>query len=211
MFMQVYNNEPRGPARRQRPHDHRHRRATSTARSRPAGPTPSPTAAGSVPGKGQLPAPDTVAAYGPTQGALLLYKIQVVSLDNRPLELKIVDPDDPLADGLGRARRLALAQAGLEHLPRHWRRRVAAGAVVHQQHAHHDAWVQCRGEGREPGVGVARFGSAGLRIRSCSASASDSPDSLASCDAACAALFSSAVPVLPATVTPGIAAEVPVP
>ena len=26
---------------------------------------------------------------------MLLYKIQVVSLDNRPLELKIVDPTDP--------------------------------------------------------------------------------------------------------------------
>jgi hypothetical protein len=48
-----------------------------------------------VPAKGQLPAPDTTAFFGPTQGALLLYKIQVVSLDNRPLELKIVDPADP--------------------------------------------------------------------------------------------------------------------
>ena len=26
---------------------------------------------------------------------LLLYKIQIVSLDNRPLELKIVDPRNP--------------------------------------------------------------------------------------------------------------------
>ncbi len=50
---------------------------------------------GNVPAKGQLPAPDTTASYGGTQGALLLYKIQVVSLDNRPLELKIVDPTDP--------------------------------------------------------------------------------------------------------------------
>lgn len=45
-----------------------------------------------VPPAGQLPAPGTVAAYGPTQGLLLLYKIQVSSLDNRPLKLKIVDP-----------------------------------------------------------------------------------------------------------------------
>ena len=45
-----------------------------------------------VPAKGQLPAADTTAALGPTQGALLLYKIQVVSLDNRPLELKITNP-----------------------------------------------------------------------------------------------------------------------
>jgi len=47
-----------------------------------------------VPGKGQLPLPNSIAADGPTQGALLLFKIQVVSLDNRPLTLKIVDPTD---------------------------------------------------------------------------------------------------------------------
>jgi hypothetical protein len=51
--------------------------------------------AGMVPAKGQLPAPDTTADDGPTQGALLLYKIQIVSLDNRPLQLKITDPTDP--------------------------------------------------------------------------------------------------------------------
>jgi hypothetical protein len=42
----------------------------------------------------RLPALDTTAANGPTQGALLLFKIQIVSLDNRPLTLKIVDPTD---------------------------------------------------------------------------------------------------------------------
>lgn len=47
---------------------------------------------GTVPGKGQIPMPGTTPAQGPTQGALLLFKIQVVSLDNRPLELKVVDP-----------------------------------------------------------------------------------------------------------------------
>jgi hypothetical protein len=36
-----------------------------------------------------------VPSFGPTQGALLLYKIQTVSLDNRPLEFKIVDPTNP--------------------------------------------------------------------------------------------------------------------
>ncbi len=41
---------------------------------------------------GQIPEPGTIVADAPTQGALLLYKIQIVSLDNRPLELKIVDP-----------------------------------------------------------------------------------------------------------------------
>lgn len=45
--------------------------------------------------KGRIPALNTVAADGPTQGALLLFKIKIVSLDNRPLELKIVDPIDP--------------------------------------------------------------------------------------------------------------------
>jgi hypothetical protein len=51
--------------------------------------------AGSVPAKGQVPAPDTTADLGPTQGALLLYKIQTASLDNRPLEIRIVDPTNP--------------------------------------------------------------------------------------------------------------------
>lgn len=45
--------------------------------------------------KSRIPALNTVAANGPTQGALLLYKIKIASLDNRPLELKIVDPLDP--------------------------------------------------------------------------------------------------------------------
>ena len=31
--------------------------------------------------------PDSIASDGPTQGALLLFKIQTVSLDNRPLTL----------------------------------------------------------------------------------------------------------------------------
>jgi hypothetical protein len=50
--------------------------------------------AGIVPPNSQLPAPNTVAADGPTQGELLLYKIKVESLNNRPLTLKIVDPGD---------------------------------------------------------------------------------------------------------------------
>jgi hypothetical protein len=48
-----------------------------------------------VPGNGQLPLPDTIANSGPTSGELLLFKIQVVSLDNRPLEIKIVNPENP--------------------------------------------------------------------------------------------------------------------
>ena len=49
---------------------------------------------GDGPGQGPAAGPDSIAAAGPTQGALLLYKIQIVSLDNRPLKLKIVDPTD---------------------------------------------------------------------------------------------------------------------
>jgi len=49
---------------------------------------------GVVAAKGQIPPPDTTADSGPTQGSLLLYKIKVQSLDNRPLELKITNPED---------------------------------------------------------------------------------------------------------------------
>jgi hypothetical protein len=47
---------------------------------------------GLVAGKGRLPEPDSVAAADSVQGSLLLYKIKLASLDNRPLTIKIVDP-----------------------------------------------------------------------------------------------------------------------
>jgi hypothetical protein len=50
--------------------------------------------AGTVPGKGRLPVPDSTAAAGSTQGALLLYKINLDSLNNRPLTLTIADATD---------------------------------------------------------------------------------------------------------------------
>ena len=50
---------------------------------------------GTLGAKARIPALNTVAADGPTQGALMLFKIKVVSLDNRPLELKIADSLDP--------------------------------------------------------------------------------------------------------------------
>ncbi len=50
--------------------------------------------AGYVAANNRVPAPDTVASEGPTQGAVLLYKIKVLSLSNRPLTLKVVDPGD---------------------------------------------------------------------------------------------------------------------
>jgi hypothetical protein len=45
-----------------------------------------------VPANTTLPLPDTPAANGGTQGAVVLYKISVSSYDNRPLELKIINP-----------------------------------------------------------------------------------------------------------------------
>jgi hypothetical protein len=61
---------------------------------------PSPTSSyayrgGEVPAKGQLPIPNSTASFGPTQGSLLLYKIQLASLDNRPLKIKIANPGNP--------------------------------------------------------------------------------------------------------------------
>jgi hypothetical protein len=49
---------------------------------------------GFVPPDSQIPVASSIAANGGTQGALLLYKIRVVSLDNRPLTVHIVDPKD---------------------------------------------------------------------------------------------------------------------
>jgi hypothetical protein len=49
---------------------------------------------GFIPANSQIPVASSVAANGGTQGALLLYKIRVVSLDNRPLTIHIVDPMD---------------------------------------------------------------------------------------------------------------------
>jgi len=51
--------------------------------------------AGMVAPKNQIPAPGTLADDDPAEGLVLLYKIQVVSLDNRPLELKILNPENP--------------------------------------------------------------------------------------------------------------------
>jgi hypothetical protein len=38
------------------------------------------------------PAPDTSASFGPTQGALLLFKLPTTVYDNRPLTLEIRGP-----------------------------------------------------------------------------------------------------------------------
>jgi hypothetical protein len=94
VFMQVYNHTSRElPA------------ATSLTVTDTQGNTYSPIVPdqtnefayrpGLVPAEGRLPLPDAVASFAPTQGSLLLYKIQTVSLDNRPLEFKVVDPTEP--------------------------------------------------------------------------------------------------------------------
>ncbi|HWX45664.1 MAG TPA: hypothetical protein VNY52_10135 [Solirubrobacteraceae bacterium] len=49
---------------------------------------------GIVPANSQIPALDTVASDGPTQGALLLYKIKLTALENRPLTLTIHGPSN---------------------------------------------------------------------------------------------------------------------
>ncbi len=48
-----------------------------------------------IPGGGLLPNSQKLASYAGTQGEVLLYKIPVTSLDNRPLELTIRSPEDP--------------------------------------------------------------------------------------------------------------------
>ncbi|MHB8532210.1 MAG: hypothetical protein ACYDC2_05775 [Solirubrobacteraceae bacterium] len=48
---------------------------------------------GPIQPKQQIPAANTPAAFAASQGSLLLFKIKISSLDNRPLELKIVSPE----------------------------------------------------------------------------------------------------------------------
>lgn len=45
--------------------------------------------------EGEIPVPDSAAATSTTNGGLLLFKIDRASLENRPLELIIENPDDP--------------------------------------------------------------------------------------------------------------------
>jgi hypothetical protein len=94
VFVQVYNHSSAA-----------HPAATALTISDTQGNVYSPLATGAanqftyraatLPAKGMLPILDSVAAAAPTQGALLLYKIQIASLNNRPLKLTIVDPEDP--------------------------------------------------------------------------------------------------------------------
>lgn len=50
---------------------------------------------GIVSAKGEIPLPSSTAYSGPISGALLLYKIKLESLDNRPLKIHVVSPTNP--------------------------------------------------------------------------------------------------------------------
>ncbi len=49
----------------------------------------------SVPPENQLPTPSSTAASGPINGLLLLYRLKLTSLENRPWTIKIVSPSNP--------------------------------------------------------------------------------------------------------------------
>ncbi len=149
------------------------------------------------------PAPGTTASFGPTQGSLLLFKLPTSVYDNRPLTLEIRRPGrQPEALGNDLARSLSRVrgapdgsvplQTGDEDLLDGWRRGSAAGPLIGEEGPADDPRRSHRGVADEPGVGV--LGRAGAR--DCSGPAVST---------------SSAVPVLPATSTPGIWAAVPVP
>lgn len=94
VFMQVYNNT-------HQPHPASDSITISDTQNNEYSPivpgetNPFAYRAGTVQANNQIPEAGTTAADDPAQGLVLLYKIEVVSLDNRPLELKIVSPEDP--------------------------------------------------------------------------------------------------------------------
>jgi len=45
-----------------------------------------------VPANSLIPVPGTPASHGPANGQVLLFKIKTVSLNNRPIEVHIIDP-----------------------------------------------------------------------------------------------------------------------
>ena len=219
MFLQVYNNTNHACRLGHRDHDQRHPGQHLHARSVPERDQPVRLPRRRrCPPKASCRRPSTTADYGPTQGALLLFKIQVVSLDNRPLELKIVDPDEPVADGLGRARRLA--QAGQPDRRPAGRLRAPGGRPAPRWSPPAPSLTsstQTTIRGCSAGANAANQASVLLGFVFGRAGSLPRADSLVPVRAELVsggglqALFSSAVPVLPATVTPGIAAEVPVP
>jgi len=63
--------------------------------------------------------------------------------------------EQPVEDGLGRARRLA--ERGFDYLTRDRRGRFAAGSVFDEQHSDGNLRCKCRRERGKPGVGVLRI------------------------------------------------------
>ncbi len=95
MFMQVYNNTNQQHPAADEPHDHRHPGKQLHADRRRAKSTSSPTGRAWSHPKTRSRCPARSPTTTRPRGSLLLYKIQIVSLDNRPLELKIVNPENP--------------------------------------------------------------------------------------------------------------------
>ena len=93
VFMQVYNNT-------NQPHEAATSMTVTDTQENSYTPEPPPESnlfayrGGTVLPKNQIPLPGTPADVDPAEGLVMLYKIQIVSLDNRPLELKIVDPEN---------------------------------------------------------------------------------------------------------------------
>jgi hypothetical protein len=93
VFLQVYNNhQDRLPAATQfTVSDTQGNTVTPII---PSAVNPFAYRGGTVPGHGRVPQPNTIAADGPTQGELLLFKLPIASLDNRPISFRVVDPAD---------------------------------------------------------------------------------------------------------------------
>ncbi len=113
---------------------------------------------------GVVPHPDSTQEFSSTSGAMLLFKLPLTTIANRPLEFKITAPPgegEPASATVDVGRLERGFQDGL----RSGRRGGAARALADQQHRHHDARLPCGGEGDEPGVRVRRVvGVDGLRV-----------------------------------------------
>ena len=136
-------------------------------------------------------------AARPGRGVAAGFKLPLANTENRPLELEIEgQAGEKLTSSWTSSARLGAAahlQRLLQHEPRRRRRRLPARAGADEQNGHRDPRAPDRRVGREPGVGVRAVAAAAPRASGPRVSSS------------------SAVPVLPATLTPGSAAAVPVP
>ena len=180
-------------------------RTTTTSRSRSTRATRSPTTRSASRPADTMPGPDSVAATDVDQRrAAALQDPAPATLDNRPLVLQIHDPTNSgRRVDERRPRRVAGAPRRLAQRPRCSTPRAAGAAVsppapVATSSTPTATRGRARGrEGGEPGVGVGRVvGAAVGRARTPGCRASGVHVWVTA---------SSAVPVLPATSTPGIA------